>query len=467
MFEDIEILVIPLSLTIIITYVFASFAIHRYKLKYGKGPWIHESSITALLGLIVGGFVKLTTGNSIKFDNNIFFYLVLPPVIFSAGFTLKRRNFFRYMHYISIFGIFGTLINFVLLSGSAYFFCHYVYTGNNEAISSLSLMNSMLLGSVLSASDEVSAMSLVRMKDFPRLGALIFGEGVLNDALSIVIFKALLEKSLIPVTNDSIYDVKEIFKILTNFSHTVFSQVIASCIIGIGVGLVNSRIFKLIPNLRHHPVHQSSLVLLWGYLAYFIAEAFGISGILTLFISAITLAHYSWPSMSKTAQLATKVSFTSMSDLAEAFAFAYVGLSLWNFSTTNFCAIFALYMLVLVILCRFLTIFLLCYILRICNKSLSLPTGEVAALSLGGCVRGCLCWAQVLQIKEMHILVTTTLLIVMTTSLCAGVILPIVMPMLINVPININPVGRYATEFHLFDLENNGKKILSLTNISI
>jgi NhaP-type Na+/H+ or K+/H+ antiporter len=105
MFKNIETLVIPLSLTIIISYVFASFAIHRYKLKYGKAPWIHESSIAALLGLIAGGFVKLTTGLSIKFDNNIFFYLVLPPVIFSAGFTLKRRKFFQYMHYISIFGI--------------------------------------------------------------------------------------------------------------------------------------------------------------------------------------------------------------------------------------------------------------------------------------------------------------------------------------------------------------------------
>jgi hypothetical protein len=30
----------------------------------------------------------------------------------------------------------------------------------------------MLLSAVLSASDEVSAMSLVRMRDFPRLGAL-------------------------------------------------------------------------------------------------------------------------------------------------------------------------------------------------------------------------------------------------------------------------------------------------------
>tara|TARA_B110000090_G_scaffold199595_1_gene239678 strand:- start:20 stop:238 length:219 start_codon:yes stop_codon:yes gene_type:complete len=29
------------------------------------------------------------------------------------------------------------------------------------------------------------------MSDFPRLGALIFGEGVLNDALSIVLFKTL------------------------------------------------------------------------------------------------------------------------------------------------------------------------------------------------------------------------------------------------------------------------------------
>jgi hypothetical protein len=53
----------------------------------------------------------------------------------------------------------------------------------------------LFLGSVLSATDEVSAMSFIRMKDFPQLGALIFGEGVLNDSLSIVLFKSLHDET--------------------------------------------------------------------------------------------------------------------------------------------------------------------------------------------------------------------------------------------------------------------------------
>lgn len=45
-------------------------------------------------------------------------------------------------------------------------------------------------------------------------------------------------------------------------------------------------------------------------------------------------------------------------------------------------------------------------------------------------MRGCLCWAQILQINEHRMLVTTTLLIVMTTSLGGGFLLPMVIPRL-------------------------------------
>ena len=45
-------------------------------------------------------------------------------------------------------------------------------------------------------------------------------------------------------------------------------------------------------------------------------------------------------------------------------------------------------------------------------------------------MRGCLCWAQILQIGEHRVLVTTTLFIVMTTSLAGGFILPIIIPRL-------------------------------------
>lgn len=45
-------------------------------------------------------------------------------------------------------------------------------------------------------------------------------------------------------------------------------------------------------------------------------------------------------------------------------------------------------------------------------------------------MRGCLCWAQILQINEHRMLVTTTLLIVMTTSLGGGFLLPMIIPRL-------------------------------------
>lgn len=38
-----------------------------------------------ILGVIMGGCIKYYTNVAIQFDSNIFFYLVLPPVIFSAG----------------------------------------------------------------------------------------------------------------------------------------------------------------------------------------------------------------------------------------------------------------------------------------------------------------------------------------------------------------------------------------------
>ena len=46
--------------------------------------------------------------------------MVLPPVIFSAGYSLKRRKFFQYIDLIAFFGIIGTIVNFILIALGAY-----------------------------------------------------------------------------------------------------------------------------------------------------------------------------------------------------------------------------------------------------------------------------------------------------------------------------------------------------------
>lgn len=141
------------------------------------------------------------------------------------------------------------------------------------------------------------------------MGALIFGEGVINDALSIVLFKTFLPLYINEKHNNNNHhhnndDVNN----NTNNNNTnnnnlnsvamliqsILIQIIFSIIIGICCGLLHARIMKKNMIIKKFAIYQTALVMLFGYLAYCIAEAVGISGILTVFIAAVTLAHYSW-----------------------------------------------------------------------------------------------------------------------------------------------------------------------------
>lgn len=147
------------------------------------------------------------------------------------------------------------------------------------------------------------------MKEYPRLGALIFGEGVLNDAISIVLFHVL-------VTNHAVDDPSQpapIRELASKLMIEVTIEVFWSCLIGAGCGLANARLLKSMTYLRDHPIHQTVLLLLFAYLAYTIAESVNVSGILTLFVAAVTQGHYSWHSLSKPAQVATKINTVALS----------------------------------------------------------------------------------------------------------------------------------------------------------
>jgi len=51
----------------------------------------------------------------------------------------------------------------------------------------------LLLASVLCATDTVAALTIVKEKSFPTLNSILFGEGVVNDAVAILLFHAVEE----------------------------------------------------------------------------------------------------------------------------------------------------------------------------------------------------------------------------------------------------------------------------------
>jgi NhaP-type Na+/H+ or K+/H+ antiporter len=52
----------------------------------------------------------------IDFDEGAFFYFILPPIIFAAGYTLKRRNFIKNISYILLLGLVGTIFSMIFLT---------------------------------------------------------------------------------------------------------------------------------------------------------------------------------------------------------------------------------------------------------------------------------------------------------------------------------------------------------------
>lgn len=413
---------IPLAILICIIYIFSALAIHVIQDRYGFTLWFHESSLSCIVGFIVGGILKAVTGTSVSFNGDLFFFMILPPIIFSAGYSLRRKRFFQNIHLIMIFGIGGTIVNFLLIALGGYYFPKLL---PQYDFGPFSWQKSLLFASVLAGSDEVSALSLIPIDVFPRMGALIFGEGVMNDALSIVLFE-----SLKPLDSGDHVDFT-----MWRLLQSIVIQLAGAVMIGCGTGLTLSMIMKHFPILRSFPVHQSALVMLFGYLSYTVAQCVEISGILTVFVCAVTMAHYAWHSLSKQAQVATRLSAASLSEIAEGFAFSYVGLSFWGYAQHDFHKVFAAYMIAVVLLARAVTTFGIAAILKLQRaRSFELSFSEQHGLFLGGIVRGCLCWAQVLQLHHCPVLVTTTLLIIMVTSIASGVLLPMLLPRLLNQP---------------------------------
>ena len=83
----------------------------------------------------------------------------------------------------------GTIISYVILSSLIIFWNDVLH----ESTPSLKLLpkECLLLAALLCATDTVAALTIVKEKNFPQLSSILFGEGVVNDAVSILLFRAV------------------------------------------------------------------------------------------------------------------------------------------------------------------------------------------------------------------------------------------------------------------------------------
>lgn len=144
--------------------------------------------------------------------------------------------------------------------------------------------------SLLCSSDVIAAISLISYDKQPKLFSIVFGEGIMNDAVSIILFNTVMEYT----KETSHIDSTTPFKILKNFA----SLGLNSFLIGIFFALLSSLILKNIRIFSKNPVSESMLIFCFGYLSYVISEVTKFSGIISLLTAGIVMAHYTWYNLS-------------------------------------------------------------------------------------------------------------------------------------------------------------------------
>ncbi|KAL8162539.1 hypothetical protein V2J09_014028 [Rumex salicifolius] len=275
--------------------------------------WVNESITAIIIGCISGMIcLFISKGKSsriLRFNEEVFFIYLLPPIIFNAGFQVKKKQFFHNFLTIMLFGVFGVFIStFLIAAGSWWLFPKIGFHG-------LTTRDYLAIGTIFSSTDTVCTLQVLHQDDTPLLYSLVFGEGVVNDATSVVLFNAIQK------LNVSKPDGRDGLHLVGDFMYLFFS----STLLGVAAGLLTAYALKVLYFSRHSTDREISLMVLMAYLSYMAAELLELSGILTVFFCGIVMSHYAWHNVTENSRITTRHVFATMSFIAEAFIFLYVG----------------------------------------------------------------------------------------------------------------------------------------------
>ncbi|GAB4846065.1 Sodium/hydrogen exchanger 4 [Ancistrocladus abbreviatus] len=280
--------------------------------------WVNESITAILIGCATGMIIlfisKGKSSHILRFDEELFFICLLPPIIFNAGFQVKKKQFFQNFLTIMLLGVIGVFISSsIIAAGSWWLFPKIGFQG-------LTAKDYLAVGAIFSSTDTVCTLQVLRQDETPLLYSLVFGEGVVNDATSVVLFNAIQKVDVTwPDGWESVHLLGDFLYLFTT-----------STVLGISTGLLTAYALKALYFGRHSTDREIALMVLMAYLSYMLAELFQLSGILTVFFCGIVMSHYAWHNVTENSRITTRHIFATMSFIAETFIFLYVGMDVFD-----------------------------------------------------------------------------------------------------------------------------------------
>uniref|UniRef100_A0A8C5ZGH1 Sodium/hydrogen exchanger n=1 Tax=Marmota marmota marmota TaxID=9994 RepID=A0A8C5ZGH1_MARMA len=341
----------------------------------------------------------------VTFDPEVFFNILLPPIIFYAGYSLKRRHFFRNLGSILAYAFLGTAISCFVI-GSIMYGCVTLMKVTGQLAGDFYFTDCLLFGAIVSATDPVTVLAIFHeLQVDVELYALLFGESVLNDAVAIVLSSSIVAYQ--PAGDNShTFDVTAMFKSIGIFLG-IFS---GSFAMGAATGVVT------FTKLREFQLLETGLFFLMSWSTFLLAEAWGFTGVVAVLFCGITQAHYTYNNLSTESQHRTKQLFELLNFLAENFIFSYMGLTLFTFQNHVFNPTFVVGAFIAIFLGRAANIYPLSFLLNLGRRS-KIGSNFQHMMMFAG-LRGAMAFALAIRDTATYarqMMFSTTLLIVFFT----------------------------------------------------
>eukprot|EP00094_Tigriopus_californicus_P001891 TCALIF_01822-PA protein Name:"Similar to Slc9a2 Sodium/hydrogen exchanger 2 (Rattus norvegicus)" AED:0.03 eAED:0.03 QI:0/0/0/1/1/1/3/0/238 len=227
-----------------------------------------ESCLLIVIGIIIGVLLVATSDEvPSTLTPDSFFLFMLPPIILDAGYFMPNRLFFDHLGTILLMAVVGTVFNMLTIGSSLYALGQTGIFGPDPP----GILETFLFASLIVAVDPVAVLAVfeeIHVNEI--LYIVVFGESLLNDAVTVVLYHMF--EAYVEIGEENVKST-DLLKGLASFI------VVAGggTIIGIIWGFVTGFVTRF---TNHARVLEPLFVFIMAYMSYLNAEIFHMSGIL-------------------------------------------------------------------------------------------------------------------------------------------------------------------------------------------
>ncbi|XP_014807472.1 PREDICTED: sodium/hydrogen exchanger 3 isoform X2 [Calidris pugnax] len=323
---------------------------------------------------------------------------------------MPNRLFFGNLGSILLYAVIGTIWNAATTGLSLYG----VYLTGIMGHLDSGLLDFLLFGSLIAAVDPVAVLAVFEEVHVNEvLFIIVFGESLLNDAVTVVLYNVF--ETFVTIGQENVTGI-ECVKGIVSF----FVVSLGGTLVGVFFAFLLSLVSRFTKHVR---IIEPGFVFIVSYLSYLTAEMLSLSAILAITFCGICCQKYVKANISEQSSTTVRYTMKMLASGAETIIFMFLGISAVNPDIWTWNTAFILLTLVFISVYRVIGVVLQTWILNR-YRMVQLEIIDQVVMSYGG-LRGAVAFALVAllddeKVRNKNLFVSTTIIVVFFTVIFQG-----------------------------------------------